>query len=122
MLRSSNVGSINVPTSGVSLLLVSVLYDGPVVVGAIVCARAVFRSKSAAGSAGFRYMVAKSAALRVAGSVAIAVAPGAVGVFVEAPWCQLMDLSPGDRIELWASTAGTDTWELDPAGFSVDIR
>lgn len=122
MLKSTNPVPVAVQTNSVSLRLVSVVWDGPPITGATVVSAARFRSKSASGSAGFRVNVSKVEAGRAIGSIAMTVTPGAVGVFVDVPWCQIMDLQPGDVLELSASTAGTDTWELDPRGFVVDVR
>jgi hypothetical protein len=50
------------------------------------------------------------------------VSPTAIGQTCEVGWSQLVDLVSGDQIELSMATVGVFIWELDPFGFSLDIR
>lgn len=122
MLRSSNRVSVNVPSTSQSFRMVSVVYDGPVITGGLLVCRVQMRSLTASGATAFRAGVAVVRVGYVTVSQAFIVTPTAIGQTCEVGWSQLVDLVPGDQIELNMGTAGSNVWELDPFGFSVDIR
>lgn len=121
-LRSGNSSPVTVPNTSTSLRLVSVVYDGLAVKGVLLVCRCLFRSLIGSGSTGFRYGVAVVRAPSVKGAILVQLSPTAIGELVELPWCQVVDLVPGDVIELNAGSATVDNWALDSLGFTVDFR
>jgi hypothetical protein len=122
MLRSSNQSPIDVPNSGSVLRILSVVYDGPVVEGVLMVCRLKMRSKTGSGSSGFRAGLAVPRLSTARVHQSFNVSPTAIGQTCEVGWSQLVDLISGDQIELSMATVGVFIWELDPFGFSLDIR
>jgi hypothetical protein len=122
MLRSSNALNVPIGFTTRSFRTLTVVYDGPTVVAAVVLWRvqliAVGVDLANAARFGIRVL---GGGLPVALSTFGIGAP-AIGDRIDVFGVGLLDLRNGDVIEFHAGTSAPGFWEIVPSGLTIEIR